>query len=299
MNDRTENSIAAAEERHEQGIEDIAQTLLARRGKIRLVLIGGPSSAGKTTFAKRLLFHMERAGGSTLTISTDDYFVGDTRNPRDADGNLDYEHIRAMDLDLLNANLVDLIAGRTAMLPRFDFLRHEPMPERHGARLQGDDSFVIIEGLHSLNPELTPLIAPAAKFLILADTVTTPFPPDSAAEPGDQRLIRRIIRDASYRGRSAEDTIKLWDSVRAGEDRWIRPFKGNAQTVFDTTLDYEPGVLKGYASPALAAIAADSPAADTARRLAALLDDAAPLDDTPVPPYSILREYIGGSIIEY
>ena len=237
-------SIITAEDAHEQGIEKIAQFLISRRGEIRLVLVGGPSSAGKTTFAKRLQFHLESNGATTLAISTDDYFVGDSRNPRDAYGNLDYEHIRAMDLDMLNANLVDLLAGRKTLLPRFDFLRHEPSAEKREAQLP-EGAFAIIEGLHSLNPELTPLVPKEAKHLILADTLTDPFEVCPGAEAGDQRLIRRIIRDSKYRGRGAADTIRLWASVRAGEERWIQPFTGNAETTFDTTdlYRYEDGAV--------------------------------------------------------
>lgn len=286
-----------SEEAHAARIEGVARFLLARRGKVRLVLIGGPSSAGKTTFAKRLQHHLERDGASTLAISTDDYFVGDELNPRDSQGRLDYEHIRAMDLELLNDNLVDLIAGRTAMLPKFDFHRHAPMEERTPAQLSSGDSFIIIEGLHSLNPELTPHVGAECKFLVLADTVSSPFP--SGAEEADQRLVRRIIRDSKYRGRSAEDTILLWDSVRAGERRWIRPFVGNAEYTFDTTLPYEPGVLKNFIEPELRKIGPGSPAAPAARRLMALFGGVEPIDPALPPPYSILREYIGDSIIQY
>ena len=293
-----QTSIISAEDAHEQGIEKIAQFLISRRGEIRLVLVGGPSSAGKTTFAKRLQFHLESNGATTLAISTDDYFVGDSRNPRDANGNLDYEHIRAMDLDMLNANLVDLLAGRKTLLPRFDFLRHEPAAEKREAQLP-EGAFAIIEGLHSLNPELTPLVPKEAKHLILADTLTNPFAACPGAEVGDQRLIRRIIRDSKYRGRSAADTIRLWASVRAGEERWIQPFTGNAETTFDTTLAYEPSVLRMFAAAPLAEIDDSSPAYPVSRRLLSLLEGFKALDPSPVPPYSILREYIGGSIIQY
>lgn len=294
----TETSILSAEDAHEQGIEKIARFLVSRQGEIRLVLVGGPSSAGKTTFAKRLQFHLESNGATTLAISTDDYFVGDSRNPRDASGNLDYEHIKAMDLDMLNANLVDLLAGRKTLLPRFDFMRHEPSAEKREAQLP-EGAFAIIEGLHSLNPELTPLVPGEAKYLILADTLTDPFASCPGAKPGDQRLIRRIIRDSKYRGRGAADTIRLWASVRAGEERWIKPFIGNANETFDTTLAYEPSVLKEFAAAPLAEVGGTSAACGTARRLLSLLECFRALDPAPVPPYSILREYIGGSIISY
>ena len=318
---------------HDARIESIARGLIANRDAVRLVLIGGPSSAGKTTFAKRLCWHLEQAGASTLAVSTDDFFVGDALNPRDEKGNLDYEHIKAINLDLLNSNLADLLAGRVALMPKFDFHVHAPMPERHEARLP-DGAFIIIEGLHSLNPALTPAIPDGAKHLILADTITNPYaapagsvrpqlhskpapssgadsattpyaPPSSgAARPpavpsGAQRLIRRIIRDAQYRGRGAAETILLWPSVVAGEERGIRPVVGNADETFDTSIPDEPGILRPFAEPALAAIGESSPAYATAQGLLDLMAPFAAKDATDVPSYSILREYIGGSSIQY
>ena len=322
------NPVAAASEAaaypcseaaHDARIESIARGLIANRDAVRLVLIGGPSSAGKTTFAKRLCWHLEQAGASTLAVSTDDFFVGDALNPRDEKGNLDYEHIKAINLDLLNSNLADLLAGRVALMPKFDFHVHAPMPERHEARLP-DGAFIIIEGLHSLNPALTPAIPDGAKHLILADTITSPYaapagsvcpqlhckpaPSSEAARPpavpsGAQRLIRRIIRDAQYRGRGAAETILLWPSVVAGEERWIRPFVGNADETFDTSIPDEPGILRPFAEPALAAIGESSPAYATAQGLLHLMAPFAAKDATDVPSYSILREYIGGSSIQY
>lgn len=292
-------AIASSEKAQEHAIGAMARALIARRDEVRLILVGGPSSAGKTTFAKRLAHHLERNGSPTLSISTDDYFVGDALNPRDENGNLDYEHIRAMDLYKLNDNLVDLVAGREAILPRFDFQRHMPMEEGFPARL-GEGAFVIVEGLHSLNPELTPRIPAAEKAIIMADTSTDPFAGIDGAHFGDQRLIRRIIRDKNYRNRSAAGTIGLWESVRAGEERWIRPFVGYAQETFDTTLPYEPAVLRLFALPLLQELFDNPEVADTARRLAGLLELFEPIEDaTPIPSYSILREYIGGSSIQY
>lgn len=295
---RMGNIVREAEEAQELEIDRIARWLVGRRGSVRVVLVGGPSSAGKTTFSKRLEFHLGEHGAKTLAISTDDYFVGDERNPRDGNGNLDYEHIRAMDLDRLNENLLDLASGREALLPRFDFHTHAPMAEGRVARLESG-AFIIIEGLHCLNPELTPQLPPELKTVIRADTVTDAFAGVPGALPGDQRLVRRIIRDMKYRGRAPADTIGLWNTVRAGEERWIRPFECNAETVFDTTLAYEPGVLRTYALPALRGVRAGGAVRDAARRLAAALEGFGPLGDGDIPGYSILREYIGGSIIEY
>ncbi len=295
---RSDADVACAEKRHEDELASIARHIRDEADSARVVLIGGPSSAGKTTFAKRLTYHLGKLGVGTLVVSTDDYFVGDERNPRDENGNLDYEHIRAMDLDRLNANLADLVAGREALLPRFDFTRHAPAAEGHVERLKPGE-VVVIEGLHSLNPELSPAIPDDDKFLLLADTITSPFNEVEGAEPGDGRLIRRIIRDGQFRGRPADSTIRLWPSVCAGESRWITPFRGNADFVFDTTLAYEPAVLKKFAVPLLEAIDAGSPSRPTADRL---LDDLACFDerdDTGIPGFSILREYIGGSIIQY
>lgn len=290
--------VKQAEMAQERAIDRIAKALIGRRDSVRVILIGGPSSAGKTTFSKRLAFHLGEHGVKTLAISTDDYFVGDERNPRDENGNLDYEHIQAMDLARLNENLLDLASGKEATLPRFDFHNHAPMAEGRVERL-GSGEFIIIEGLHCLNPELTPQLPAELKAVIRADTVTDAFHGVAGAHEGDQRLVRRIIRDMKYRGRSPSDTIDLWKTVRAGEERWIRPYEGNAETVFDTTLPYEPGVLRTYALPALAKVAGGTSAAATALRLASALESFAPVDSAEIPGYSILREYIGGSIIEY
>lgn len=290
--------ILEAETKHAKQIEEIAQRIIREANAARIVLIGGPSSAGKTTFAKRLTYHLTNDGISPLVISTDDYFVGDEKNPRDENGNLDYEHIRAMDLEKLNEDLLNLLDGKTVTVPRFDFERHAPAEIGHQEHLD-DGGVIIIEGLHSLNPELTPRIPMDSKFLILVDTISSPFNELEGAATGDGRLIRRIIRDSKYRGRRPTDTIRLWESVRAGEIRWIQPFEKNAEYVFDTTLPYEPGVLKFYAAPLLRAIASDDPSYAKAQQLLSLLDEFTEAPEDGIPRFSILREYIGGSCIEY
>lgn len=279
-------------------IDAMARNIAENSFATPLILIGGPSSAGKTTFAKRLTYHLEDCGICTLVISTDDYFVGDEKNPRDENGKLDYEHIEAMDLGQLNEDLSNLIAGRPVDLPRFDFHTHAPSLDRRKAKL-APGSVIVIEGLHCLNPRLTASIPKDRKHLIFADTVTDIFESVPGAKNSDGRLARRIIRDSKYRSRNAEETIRLWPTVCAGEEKWIRPFVGNADEVFDTTLVYEPGVLRGYAEPLLKQIGADSPAYSEARRLLAQLDDFPVVDEEGIPGFSILREYIGGSLIEY
>lgn len=290
--------ILEAETKHAKEIEEIAQRVIREADAAKIVLIGGPSSAGKTTFAKRLTFHLKNDGIAPLVISTDDYFVGDARNPRDENGKLDYEHIRAMDLEKLNEDLLNLMAGKTVTIPRFDFEKHAPAEVGHDEHLEAG-GVIIIEGLHSLNPELTPRISDSSKFLILVDTVSSPFNDLEGAKPGDGRLIRRIIRDSKYRGRKPTDTIRLWDSVRAGEIRWIQPFERNAEYIFDTTLPYEPGVLKYYASPLLESIPNDDPSYAKAQQLLELMEEFKEAPEHGIPGFSILREYIGGSCIEY
>lgn len=290
--------ISMEESRHDYELEYIAKRIQAEADSAKVVLIGGASSAGKTTFAKRTTFHLNRNGIGTLVISTDDYFVGDKKNPIGDDGKPDYEHIRAIDLERLNSDLSDLIAGKKVFLPHFDFASHEPSEEVTEAKL-GSDSVIIIEGLHSLNEELTPAIPDNQKFLILADTISSPFSMLQDAMASDGRLIRRIIRDSKYRGRTPENTILLWDSVCEGEEKWIRPFVGNAEFVFDTTLSYEPMVLKRLAIPLLAQIPSSSGASKTARRLEKLLSIFRECGDEDIPGYSILREYIGGSVLKY
>lgn len=293
-----ESFVAAEEKRHADAIEQIAKRIQEEAEEARVILIGGPSSAGKTTFSKRLTFHLNRKGVSTLILSTDDYFVGDAKNPRDEDGNLDYEHILAIDLELLNQDLLDLMAGRVVMMPKFDFTSHERSQERMRGQL-AKGGVIIIEGLHSLNPELTPQIPMNEKLLILADTISSPFDRMLEAENGDGRLIRRMIRDSKYRGRTPEKTIELWPSICTGERRWIRPYVENAEVIFDTTLAYEPMVLKGYAQPLLNAIDSTSPIYPIAKRLQALLEKVPFCEEGAIPGYSILREYIGGSILHY
>ncbi len=290
--------ILEEEARHDEEIELIARNIIDEAEAGRIVLIGGPSSSGKTTFSKRLTYHLNNQKINTLTISTDDYFVGDEKNPRDENGQPDYEHIEAVNLKQLNNDLLELLAGKEVRMPRFDFLKHAPSNEYHTEQIDSN-GVIIIEGLHSLNPALTPEIPDTSKFLILAKTISSPFRNVCRYREGDGRLIRRIIRDSKYRNRQAAETIALWESVRIGESRWIKPFEINAEYNFDTSLAYEPVILTKFARPLLRNIPKSSPSYAKARQLLQLLEPYPEHSDDKIPGYSILREYIGGSSLEY
>lgn len=290
--------VRTEELRHRNEIGAIASIVSKRAKDVRLVLIGGPSSAGKTTFAKRLTASLSGNGTGALAISTDDYFVGDAKNPRDENGKLDYEHIKAIDLDALNRDLASLIKGDEVLLPVFDFAARAPSKLKRKASLPGN-SVLVIEGLHSLNPELTGAVPQSKKVMIMADTFASAFTILDGAEPGDGRLVRRIIRDSSYRGRRPDETLSVWPSVLEGEYRWIRPFERNAEFFFNTYLAFEPCVLKHYAARLLSSVPSSCGAFGKAQSLLSMISSFSDAGDEGIPGYSILREYIGGSSIEY
>jgi len=282
---------------HEKKIAYIADTICNNPG-IRLVTIAGPSSSGKTTFAQRLLIQLRVNGRKPVSISLDNYFVDRCHTPVDIDGDLDFESLDAMDLDLLNDHLTRLINGEEVEMPIFNFKTGNK--EEHGINIrvpQGEP--IIIEGIHGLNERLTQSIPKANKFQIYISALTQLNVDYSNRIPTtDCRLLRRIIRDHRTRGNSALDTIKRWPSVRRGEEKNIFPFQENADVMFNSSLVYELSVLKLLAEPLLEAIDNDQPEHIQASRLLRFLSYFRVISAANIPPNSILREFIGGSCFE-
>jgi len=294
-----ENFILTAEALHEKKLSQIADRIAGARDRIKLILIAGPSSAGKTTFAKRLTVHLTVNGLRPVTLGTDDYFVAPARTPRDEDGALDYEHIEAVDLPLFNRHLLDLVRGKTIEPPRFNF--EKKRVEYPGRKLRiEDDQMLIIEGIHGLNPRLTHRVPARNKFKIYVSALTQlNIDSNNRISTTDNRLMRRMVRDRRYRGHSALETLQLWPSVRRGEKRWIFPFQREADAAFNSALDYELAVLKPLAEPLLMEVKPADVEYAESRRLSEFLLNFLGTSASPVPRMSILREYIGGSIFRY
>ncbi len=299
MDGEIDEFIRVAEALHDRKFADIATQIDRCPSHPKLILIAGPSSSGKTTSAIRLSTNLRVLGHKPFIISTDDYFVGDERNPRDENGDLDYEHIQAVDIERLNHDLAELLAGREIPMPYFDFKERRPK-ERPGLFHLDENQVIVMEGIHSLNPDLTPGIPRDRKFLINVSALTQlAIDKSCRVSTTDNRLLRRMVRDWKYRGRSAMGTLQMWPSVLRGEERWIFPFQGLADATFNSALDYEIGVLKPYASDLLNTVKPSMPEYAEARRLSAMLQNFMPIPSTAVPGDSILRECIGGSQLAY
>lgn len=294
-----ETFIRTAEALHEKKLSRIADRIAEARSHLKFILIAGPSSAGKTTFAKRLTTHLTVEGLQPVTISTDNYFVGADRNPLDEDGKPDFEHIEAVDLELFNEHLVRLIDGEEVEIPFFNF--ETKQREYRGRKLRVDaDQVVIIEGIHGLNPRLTSQVPPDRTFKIYVSALTQlNVDANNRISTTDNRLMRRMVRDHRYRGHSALDTLQLWPSVRRGEKRWVFPFQREANATFNSALDYELAVLKPRVEPLLMQIKPSHTEYAEARRLTEFLLNFLAAPDRGIPRTSILREYIGGSDFRY
>ena len=266
----------------------------------RLVLIAGPSSSGKTTFCKRLSVQLLACGLKPVMISLDDYFVDRERTPRDASGEFDYESLYALDLELLNQQLRELFEGREVQLPRYNFQTGKSEPNG-GAKLKlGENEILVVEGIHALNPELTAQIPDEFKFRIYASALTTILLDYHNYIPTtDNRLLRRIIRDTKYRGCPAQETIRRWPSVRAGEDKWIFPYQENADAMFNSALLFELAVIRNQAIPALINVPENTPEYADAFRLFRFLLNIRSIEGKNLPPTSLLREFLGGSSFNY
>ena len=294
--------INVSEALQEKKISQIADEIYRRDEggeKVRLVLISGPSSSGKTTFSKRLSIQLMANGLHPYPVSLDDYFVNREDTPLDADGHHDYESLYALDLAFFNRQLKELLEGKEVELPKFNFTTGKR--EFKGDKLQlKDNSILILEGIHALNPELTPQIPDANKYKVYVSALTTISLDDHNWIPTtDNRLLRRIIRDFNYRGYSAQATISRWPSVRAGEDKWIFPYQENADAMFNSALLFEFAVLRRHAEPILNGVPRNCPEYSDACRLLKFIQYFVPIQDNEIPPTSLLREFLGGSSFRY
>lgn len=287
------------EARQNKALSRIADTI-TERGGVRLVLLAGGSSAGKTTTAKRLSTQLAVNGVGSVIMSTDDYFVGDARNPRDENGELDYETVEAVDVARLSQDLNALFGGKAIHARRFDFVRHDGYDEE-GLTSIPDGSIVIVEGLHALNPRLVEGVGGEfGKFRIYIEPSTQPEIFAFTTLPSAHaRLIRRLVRDNSFRKMNPRDTFRLWPKVLAGEEKWILPFRKYADAEFDSSLSYELAVLKPYVAGLLARVLIEDPSNETAVLLSNIMEAVHATDSTKVPGDSILRETIGGSQLDY
>ena len=294
--------INVSEALQEKRISQIADDIFNRGQKghpVKLILISGPSSSGKTTFSKRLSVQLIANGLRPYPISLDDYFVNREDTPKDENGNYDYESLYALDLGFFNQQLQALLNGEEVELPRFNFTTGKR--EMSGKRLKlNENTILILEGIHALNPELTTHIPSENKFKIYVSALTTILLDNHNYIPTtDNRLLRRIIRDYKYRGYSAEETISRWPSVRAGEDKWIFPYQENADVMFNSALLFELAIIKDYAEPILRKVPNNRPEYSEAYRLRKFLEYFVPLQDKELPPTSLLREFLGGSSFRY
>lgn len=298
-NRKIEEFIDITETFQQKCIADIADQIAASK-KVKVILIAGPSSSGKTTTSKKLALELRAIGYKPKVISLDCYYVGRDRNPKDENGNYDYECLEALDIPLLNQNLMDLFEGKEVIIPSYDFNEGVPyFEEKNKMKLDAND-ILIMEGIHGLNDKLTPLIPNELKFKIYLSALTQlNLDNHNRISTSDNRLIRRIVRDARFRGKSAATTISMWPSVHKGEELHIFPFQNNADAILNTALDYELAVLKIYAEPLLRCVNPTQPEYAEACQLLNFLNNFAPIPPTAVPSRSIIREFIGGSAFKY
>ena len=285
--------IRISEALHEKKIAQIADMIASDKNK-KIVLIAGPSSSGKTTFAQRLGIQLRVNGLKTITLSMDNYFVNREENPKDENGNYDFECLESIDIKLFNEQLSKLLNGEEVGLPTFDFTTGHRKYLGNTAKLN-ENEIIVIEGIHGLNETLTSSIPRENKFKIYISALTSLNIDDcNRVSTSDSRLIRRILRDNKYRSHSAIATIKMWPSVRNGEEKYIFPFQEDADVMFNSSLIYEDAVLKSYVEPILAAVDNTNPEYSEAKRLYEFLGYFLPIGTEEIPINSILREFIGG-----
>ena len=291
---RMNEMILMQEALQEKQIGDIAEQIAARPDR-KLVMIAGPSSSGKTTFSHRLSIQLRGLGLNPHPISVDNYFVNRVNSPRDENGNYDYEALECIDMEQFNADMADLLAGKTVELPQYNFVTGEREYKGDFMTLRKGD-ILVIEGIHCLNDRLSYALPKESKFRIYISALTQLNIDEHNRIPTtDGRLLRRMIRDARTRGSSAQDTIRMWDSVRKGEERNIFPFQESADVMFNSALLYELAVLKQYAEPLLFGIPQDAPEYAEAKRLLKFLDYFLGVGSENIPHNSMIREFIGGS----
>ena len=294
----TNQLIQISEALQEKKISQIADQIAHQKG-IKLVLIAGPSSSGKTTTCKRLSVQLAVNGIKPVGISLDDYFLNREETPRDENGDYDFEHLHALNIPLLNEQLNALFRGDEVELPRYNFQKGKSEWSGKRLKLKGNE-VLVVEGIHALNPELTADIPNEQVFRVYASALTTILLDNHNYIPTtDNRLLRRIIRDHKYRGVSAQETIRRWPSVRKGENRWIFPFQENADAMFNSAMLFELAVIKRQADPLLEQVPENCPEYAEAYRLRKFLKYIKPISEDQIPPTSLLREFLGGSSFEY
>lgn len=298
LNGNEKDVILLAEALHEKKISDIADKIV-NRNDVKVVLIAGPSSSGKTTFAKRLGLQLRLNGLKPVTISVDNYFVERTETPLDENGKYNFECLEAIDLKLFNHDLIELLKGNEILMPTFNF--KTGCKEYTGETMKlGSDEILVIEGIHCLNDKLTAAIPRENKYKIYISNLTVlNIDYLNRISTTDSRLIRRIVRDYKFRSYNAMHTLQIWNSVNRGEEQYIYPFQEEADSMFNTSLIYEFCVLKKFAVPLLESINSSYPEYSEARRLLEFLKYFETIDMENVPKNSLLREFIGDSIFEY
>ncbi len=299
QNGKISEIIKISEALQEKKLASIADMINKRKGELKVVLISGPSSSGKTTFAKRLSIQLSVIGFKPIVLSMDNYFVDRDHTPRDKNGDYDFESPQALDIKLFNENMLDLFEGKEIDLPKFSFSTGQR--SFNGTKLKlAKNSIILVEGIHGLNPLISEMIPNNRKFKVYVSALT-PLSIDSSNRipTTDNRLIRRMVRDYSYRGYSALETMQRWPSVRAGEEEHIFPYQEEADVMFNTALLFELGVLKKWVEPILKEVPPIVPEYSEAKRLLKFLSYILPIAEKEIPPTSILREFLDGSSFDY
>lgn len=287
--------IQLAEANYNSQLAKTADIIYNKRNKIKIILLAGPSSSGKTTTARKLEVYLKARGFKTHSISTDDYFLNRVDTPKKPNGDYDFESLRAVDTDLFNKHLLKLLAGEKVLMPEYNFVLGEREYKGRTLQLSSDD-IVIIEGIHALNPELTMAIANDNKFKIYISPLTQlNIDNHNRIHTSDTRRLRRIIRDNKYRGWNAADTLRNWKNILEGEEEYVFPYQNEADMIINSALIYELGVLKTYAEPLLFSVDEDDDVYPEAIRLINFLRNFLPIPSDDVPRESVLREFIGGS----
>lgn len=293
INDKINNLIQVSEAIHQRMVVELVQDIEKRKDKVKMILIAGPSSSGKTTFAQKLGIQLKLTGLNPITISMDNYFVERKDNPIDEDGNYDFDCVEALDRDLFNRQMNDLINGNRVELPRFNFLVGTKEYKGDFLKLNKDD-VLIIEGIHALNPIMTEFTPDENKYKIyIAPIATLNIDGYTKVSSTDIRLLRRIIRDYNTRGHNVERTLELWKNVKRGEEKYIFPYIDSVDFIFNSSLSYEPSVMKTFAQPLLLQVDRDSIYYSEAVRLYEFLNNFMPMETGNIPVDSIVREFIG------